>query len=110
MYDYSTDNGKSWNRGEKQATGVYGGYTSEEVNALPEKNSDGFTTRAHVAWTMDEFLASGYAFGVQREEAAPDAQGNKTYVYNSVMINLKGNAEKRYLGLQQTTAILTILL
>lgn len=94
LYDYSTDNGKSWNRGEKQATGVYGGYTSEEVNALPEKDNDGFTTRAHVAWTMDEFLASGYAFGVQREEAAPDAQGNKTYVYNSVMINLEGNAEK----------------
>ena len=62
LYDYSTDNGKSWNRGEKQATGVYGGYTSEEVNALPEKDNDGFTTRAHVAWTMDEFLASGYNF------------------------------------------------
>ena len=88
LYDYSTDGGETWNRGEKQATGVYGGYTSTEINALPEKNNDGFTTRTHVAWTIDELLATGYVFGVQREKAAPDANGNPTYVYNAVMLNL----------------------
>lgn len=84
LYDYSTDEGKTWNRGTKQASGVYGGYTGEEIKALGQS----VLTRTHVAWTIDEVLASGYCYGVQRTEAAPDSQGNRQFVYDAVLINL----------------------
>lgn len=99
LYDYRTA-GTDWNRGALCAdTTSYDGntfntknmrkgYTADEINALDAsiKDADGFETRPHVAFTIDEAMDAGLVKGVIRDEAAPDENGNKTYVYDAVFM------------------------
>ncbi len=99
LFDYRTAT-TDWNRGTicADSTDYDGntfntknmrqGYTAEEIKNLPDtvKGADGFETRAHVAFTIDEAMAAGLVKGVIRDEAAPDKQGNKTYTYEAVFM------------------------
>jgi hypothetical protein len=105
LFDYTTDNGITWNRGDKQETGVYGGYTAEEINNL-KGSYENFGTRYHVAWTIDEALASGFVYGVEREAAAV-VNGETTYTYSAVLIDLATAGNKQLTsGIQESTGLL----
>lgn len=91
-YDYTTDDGKTWNRGNVQYSTFRGGFSSADINNLSEdvKDSGHFATRTHVAWTLDEALATGIVYGVKRTPAAV-VDGVQTYVYDAVLFNLNSS-------------------
>ncbi|MFR5875989.1 MAG: hypothetical protein ACLUFN_05820 [Eubacterium sp.] len=90
LYDYYNPNTKEWVRGDVMSTGVHAGFTEAEINALDDsiKGAEGFNTRVHVAYTIDEAIATGYVKGVQRTAAAVDSNGNTTYSYEAVLFDL----------------------
>ncbi|MGN0527516.1 MAG: dockerin type I domain-containing protein [Eubacterium sp.] len=99
LYDYRTS-ATDWDRGTLCSdTTTYDGntfntknmrqgYTAEEINNLDSsiKDAEGFETRPHVAFTIDEAMDAGLVKGVIRDEAAPDEDGNKTYIYEAVFM------------------------
>lgn len=94
-YDYTTDDGKTWNRGTEQYSGLMGGFSADEIKALPAdtQNSGHFGTRPHVAWTLDEALATGIVYGVKRTPATV-VDNKQTYVYDAVLLDLNSSFAK----------------
>lgn len=94
-YDYTTDDGKTWNRGTVQYSTLKGGFSAADINNLSEdiKNSGHFGTRPHVAWTLEEALATGIVYGVRRT-AANIVDGVQQYVYDAVLLNLDSSFAK----------------
>jgi hypothetical protein len=96
LYDYRDPETGEWQRGKTMATGVYSGYTSSEISALGDSvtKAEGFMTRPHVAYTLDEALATGYVAGVQRTVASVDDYNNPVYLYQGVIFDLSSNGAK----------------
>lgn len=90
LYDYYNPNTESWDRGTLMSTGVYSGYTADDINNLSDSitGAEGFMTRVHVAYTIEEAIATGYVKAVQRTAAAVDSSGNLTYTYEGVFFDL----------------------
>ena len=102
LYDYYYNG--TWYRGTKNTNAInatvnddgsggglgggYMGYTATEIGNLSDtiKNSDGFSTRPHVVWTITEALATGYVMGVDREIARVKDDGTTEYFYNAVFV------------------------
>ena len=75
MYDYSTDNGVTWNRGDYDSSSkAYKGFTEQDVNA--HSSEAGYVRRTHVAYTLDEARAAGIIAAAHINEA-----GICEYVY-----------------------------
>lgn len=94
-YDYTTDDGATWNRGDVQYSTLRGGFSATDINNLSEdiKNSGHFGTRPHVAWTLEEALATGIVYGVKRT-AANVVDGVQQYVYDAVLLDLNSSFAK----------------
>lgn len=93
-YDYFNPTTGKWDRGTVNSTTKgYVGYSSEEISALPASitGADGFETRSHVVYTIDELTngdAKAFFKGCQREPVSVDSNGNIAYAYSAVLLDL----------------------
>lgn len=92
-WDYTTDDGKTWNRGPLIFDDFACGYSQSELNSLTDaaavkaKEEGTFGTRTHVAWTLDEAIAHGVVKGVQRTKSKI-VDGKASYIYSGVLLDL----------------------
>lgn len=92
--DYFNPTTGKWDRGSyNNTTKGYVGYAAADLESLPETvtTAEGFQTRTHVVYTMDELTntdAKAYFYGCQREAAGIDSNGQRTYVYTSILLDM----------------------
>ncbi len=92
-WDYTTDNGATWNRGPVIFDDFACGFSQNELNSLEDpaavkaKEEGTFGTRIHVAWTLQEAMGHEIVKGVQRTKSKY-VDGVQHYVYDGVLLNL----------------------
>lgn len=88
-YDYTIDGGETWNRGDVAFGTFCTGFSATQISELSTQYAETgkFATRTHVAWTLDEALASGIVYGVRRTPAKI-VNGVQTYLYDAVLLDL----------------------
>lgn len=91
LFDYSLDDGQTWNRGTKQTSyrDIYSGYTQDEIDAIEAAQGPDslFVTRTHVAYTFEEACTQGLINAVQRTKTADG------YTYQAVFFNTNKSSD-----------------
>lgn len=125
-WDYSTNSGETWHRGPVLWDHFACGYSQTELDSaitdpsnslydadVAEAKATGtFTTRYHVAWTIEEAVTDGVVEGVQRTVSKYDDAGNPSeYIYSGVILKTDAASMTKSVTVNDSTeSVITKLL